>query len=57
MTDAKNINKPLFSHHYLDYRIQESPEWQLDITSIWFNRGRKSDNSRIKRSPNSVFIL
>ena len=31
MTDAKNINKPLFSQHYLDYRLQESPEWQLDI--------------------------
>ncbi|MTJ54842.1 N-6 DNA methylase [Anabaena sp. UHCC 0253] len=33
MIDSKNINKPLFSQHYLDYRIQESPEWQLDITS------------------------
>ncbi|QSV54988.1 MAG: N-6 DNA methylase [Dolichospermum sp. UKL201] len=31
MTDGKNINKPLFSQHYLDYRIQECPEWQLDI--------------------------
>ncbi|MFM7364417.1 MAG: restriction endonuclease, partial [Cuspidothrix sp.] len=33
MTEMKNINKPLFSQHYLDYRIQETPEWQLDITS------------------------
>jgi type I restriction-modification system DNA methylase subunit len=31
MTNAKNINKPLFSQHYLDYRIQECPEWKLDI--------------------------
>ncbi|MTJ49100.1 Eco57I restriction-modification methylase domain-containing protein [Dolichospermum sp. UHCC 0259] len=31
MTDAKNINKPLFSQHYLDYRLQECPEWHLDI--------------------------
>jgi type I restriction-modification system DNA methylase subunit len=31
MTNTKNTNKPLFSQHYLDYRIQELPEWQLDI--------------------------
>jgi hypothetical protein len=31
MTDTKNPNKPLFSQHYLDYRIQECPEWQLDV--------------------------
>jgi hypothetical protein len=33
MTDTKNPNKPLFSQHYLDYRIQECPEWHLDIIS------------------------
>ncbi|MFM7363416.1 MAG: restriction endonuclease, partial [Cuspidothrix sp.] len=33
MTDAQKPNKPLFSQHYLTYRIQELPEWQLDITS------------------------
>jgi len=31
MTDTKNPNKPLFSQHYLDYRLQECPEWHLDI--------------------------
>jgi hypothetical protein len=31
MTDTKNPNKPLFSQHYLDYRIQECPEWHLDV--------------------------
>ncbi len=31
MTDTKNINKPLFSQHYLDYRLQECPEWKLNI--------------------------
>jgi hypothetical protein len=31
MTNAKNINKPLFSQHYLKYRLQECPEWHLDI--------------------------
>jgi len=31
MTNVKNINKPLFSQHYLEYRLQECPEWQLDI--------------------------
>ncbi|MDB9468019.1 Eco57I restriction-modification methylase domain-containing protein [Dolichospermum circinale] len=31
MTNTKNTNKPLFSQHYLDYRIQELPEWQLDL--------------------------
>lgn len=33
MTDAQKPNKPLFSEHYLRFRIQELPEWQLDITS------------------------
>ncbi|MFM6203539.1 MAG: hypothetical protein ACKPE1_31155 [Dolichospermum sp.] len=33
MADAQKLNKPLFSQHYLTYRIQELPEWQLDITS------------------------
>ena len=31
MTDTKNPNKPLFSQHYLKYRLQECPEWHLDI--------------------------
>jgi adenosine deaminase len=30
MTDTKNPNKPLFSQHYLKYRLQECREWQLD---------------------------
>lgn len=33
MTDTQKPNKPLFSQHYLRFRIQELPEWQLDITS------------------------
>ncbi|WP_217358207.1 Eco57I restriction-modification methylase domain-containing protein [Anabaena sp. UHCC 0187] len=33
MTDTQKPNKPLFSQHYLKFRIQELPEWQLDITS------------------------
>ncbi|OBQ08885.1 MAG: restriction endonuclease [Anabaena sp. LE011-02] len=33
MTDTKNPNKPLFSQHYLKYRLQECLEWQLDINS------------------------
>ncbi|MBO1048031.1 MAG: N-6 DNA methylase [Dolichospermum sp. DEX182a] len=33
MTDTKNPNKPLFSQHYLKYRLQECPEWHLDIIS------------------------
>ncbi|MDD1414509.1 Eco57I restriction-modification methylase domain-containing protein [Dolichospermum sp. ST_con] len=33
MTDTKNPNKPLFSQHYLQYRLQECLEWQLDINS------------------------
>lgn len=33
MLDKTNLNKPLFSQHYLDYRIQETPEWQIDITA------------------------
>ena len=31
MTDVQKTNKPLFSQHYLDHRIQECSEWQLDI--------------------------
>ncbi|MBD2134349.1 Eco57I restriction-modification methylase domain-containing protein [Sphaerospermopsis sp. FACHB-1094] len=33
MTDTQKPNKPLFSQHYLRFRIQQLPEWQLDITS------------------------
>jgi type I restriction-modification system DNA methylase subunit len=31
MTDVQKTNKPLFSQHYLDHRIQECSEWQLDV--------------------------
>jgi hypothetical protein len=26
----QNLNKPLFSSHYLEYRLMDSPEWSLD---------------------------
>ena len=32
MSDRQTTNKPLFSQHYLDHRIQECAEWQFDIT-------------------------
>lgn len=31
MTDRQKPNKPLFSQHYLEHRIQECPEWQVDV--------------------------
>ncbi len=31
MVDRQKPNKPLFSEHYLDHRLQESPEWQIDV--------------------------
>ncbi|WP_434685470.1 Eco57I restriction-modification methylase domain-containing protein [Pseudanabaena minima] len=31
MTDGQKTNKPLFSQHYLDHRIQGCSEWQLDV--------------------------
>jgi hypothetical protein len=31
MTDVQKTNKPLFSQHYLDHRIQGCSEWQLDV--------------------------
>jgi hypothetical protein len=31
MADGQKPNKPLFSQHYLKHRIQESPEWQVDV--------------------------
>jgi len=33
MTVMLKNNKPLFSQHYLDHRIQECSEWQFDITA------------------------
>ena len=33
MTDVQKTNKPLFSQHYLDHRIQECSEWQLDVVA------------------------
>ncbi len=33
MTDRQNPNKPLFSKHYLEHRIQECPEWQVDVAA------------------------
>jgi Eco57I restriction-modification methylase/TaqI-like C-terminal specificity domain len=29
--DSKKPNKPLFSQHYLEHRIQECPEWLADV--------------------------
>ena len=31
--DRQKPNKPLFSQHYLEHRIQECPEWQVDIAA------------------------
>jgi Eco57I restriction-modification methylase/TaqI-like C-terminal specificity domain len=33
MSDGQKPNKPLFSQHYLEHRIQECPEWQVDIAA------------------------
>jgi hypothetical protein len=33
MTDGQKPNKPLFSQHYLEHRIQECPEWQVDVAA------------------------
>ena len=33
MTDGQKPNKPLFSQHYLEHRIQECPEWQVDVSA------------------------
>ena len=30
MADKQKLNKPLFSQHFLDHRLQECPEWQID---------------------------
>ncbi|MBE9145071.1 N-6 DNA methylase [Planktothrix mougeotii LEGE 06226] len=32
MTEGQKTNKPLFSQHYLEHRLQDCPEWQLDVT-------------------------
>ncbi len=31
MADGQKPNKPLFSQHYLEHRIQDCPEWQIDV--------------------------
>ena len=31
--DSQKPNKPLFSQHYLQYRIQASPEWQVNLAA------------------------
>ncbi|MGG6297972.1 Eco57I restriction-modification methylase domain-containing protein [Leptolyngbya sp. AN02str] len=38
MTDGQKPNKPLFSQHFLEYRIQECLEWQSEVASEfeWF---------------------
>lgn len=28
-------NKPLFSRHYLDFRLQECPEWSIDLADVF----------------------
>jgi hypothetical protein len=33
MIDGQKPNKPLFSQHYLEHRIQECPEWQVDVAA------------------------
>ncbi|MFM1841402.1 MAG: hypothetical protein RLZZ490_133, partial [Cyanobacteriota bacterium] len=30
-----NLNKPLFSSHYLEFYLSESPEWQLDPNPVF----------------------
>ncbi|VXD22965.1 Genome sequencing data, contig C321 [Planktothrix serta PCC 8927] len=32
MTEGQKTNKPLFSQHYLEHRLQDCPEWQIDVT-------------------------
>ncbi len=32
MAPGSKPNKPLFSQHYLEHRIQECPEWQVDVS-------------------------
>jgi len=32
VADKQKLNKPLFSQHYLDLRLQKCPEWQVDVT-------------------------
>lgn len=32
MFHQQRLNKPLFSQHYLEYRLQQCPEWQIDLT-------------------------
>jgi hypothetical protein len=31
MVGRQKSNKPLFSQHYLEHRIQECPEWQANV--------------------------
>ena len=31
----QNLNKPLFYSHYLEYRLMDSPEWNLDPRSTF----------------------
>ncbi len=31
MVGGQKLNKPLFSQHYLEHRIQACPEWQMDV--------------------------
>jgi len=33
MTDGQKPNKPLFSQHYLEHRVQECPEWRVDVAA------------------------
>ena len=32
MAGKQKLNKPLFSQHYLEHRIQECPEWGVDVS-------------------------
>lgn len=32
MVEQQKPNKPLFSKHYLEHRIQECPEWEVNVT-------------------------
>ncbi|MGL5035910.1 MAG: hypothetical protein ACRC6M_19160 [Microcystaceae cyanobacterium] len=31
----QNLNKPLFSSHYLEFHLPTSPEWQLDPNPVF----------------------
>ncbi|HEY9850829.1 MAG TPA: Eco57I restriction-modification methylase domain-containing protein [Leptolyngbyaceae cyanobacterium] len=33
MADRQKPNKPLFSQHYLEHRLQECPEWQVNVSA------------------------